>query len=101
MSPLTLLVIGDYTGRTKQRILAMRRLGHHVDVISASPDEFQPGINEHLTLISRIYHKLGIPKDTTQLNKRVLLQSQQKSYDIFWVEKSLVLKPKVLRMLKK
>ncbi len=95
-----ILMIGDNVGRTKQRVAAMRRLGYTVNVLSSVPDDFKPGINEHITLMDRVWHKLQLPRDKTKLNARVLQRLDQKKYDLVWVEKSLILKPITIKKIK-
>ena len=93
----TILVVGENSGRTKQRVLAMRRLGYNVDIVSHVSEDLKPGINEHISLCDRVWNKLGFPRDHTRLNQRVLEKIKNKSYDVLWVEKALLLKPATLK----
>lgn len=119
MSTQTILVVGENIGRTKQRVLTMRRLGYEVTVLSPVPDDLKPGINEHFSFLDRVRNKLGFPADRAQLNKRLLdrldlpMHGKLKSntnkngsvsvrcpYDLLWIEKSLTIKPSTLKIIK-
>lgn len=97
----SVLILGQDGGQTKQRLHALEKIGCEVGFVKESADEHLPGVNYHPSFVDRVLHKLGFPRDRHQVNKKLLLELNKKAYQLLWVEKSLTLKSKALRKIKK
>ncbi len=84
-----------------QQINALTDLGHKVDSVSDTPFNFAPGINYEPSFMDRVRHKLLIPLDKTKINSRLIDKVKGFKPDIIWVAKSMVLKPKTIKTIKK
>ncbi len=74
--------------RSKQRLLALRDLGH--EVLEVSSVTTNPN---YLSLWYRIRWKLGYPIDTVNLNEELPKIAQKFFPDLIWIEKVLTLYP--------
>jgi spore maturation protein CgeB len=78
------------TSRARQRLLALRDLGHEVEEFSTIPET-----EDYNTLFSfwhRIRWKLGYPLDLIDLNHKLPTHAIEFSPDLIWVEKVLTIR---------
>lgn len=85
--------------RTLQRIQAMERLGHSVEVISTNRPgatyEDRPGIGR------RIRHRLRMPEDQTRANAALVEALGKESFEIVWLERTVEIRGSTLAAGKK
>ena len=100
---MRILFIGNLNthSRSYQRYRALIEYGYEIDYINTVKIGEIPGKSEKITLTQKIFSKLGIPIDKNKLNKKILDAIINNKYDLFWVEKSLMLKPKTLKKIRK
>ena len=97
-----LLFIGDLNEGTRSlmRLKKLEMLVKTVVKVSNTKVPFIAGIDKP-SLIYRIFHKLGIPLDTENVNSKVVKLVDSNTFDIVWIEKSIMLKPSTLRHIRK
>ncbi|MDP1955359.1 MAG: glycosyltransferase [Polaromonas sp.] len=96
-----ILFIGDLNtyGRGYQRYRTLQDMGHDVVAFSHT-DVSAPGIIENPSLLFRVFWKLRIPLDTTQINRKIRQAVLDSSFDIVWIEKGNMIWPSTLRYVK-
>ena len=96
-----LLFIGDLNEGTRSfmRVKKLEILVKTVVKVSNTKVPFIAGIDKP-SLIYRIFHKLGIPLDTENVNSKVVKLVDSNTFDIVWIEKSIMLKPSTLRYIR-
>ena len=96
-----LLFIGDLNEGTRgfMRAKKLDKLVKTVVMVSNTKVPYIAGIDKP-SLIYRIFHKLGIPLDTENLNSKVVKLLDSNVFDIVWVEKSIMLKPSTLKSIR-
>ncbi len=84
--------------RTLQRIQAMERLGHEVQIVSTSlsGDAYEdiPGI------IQRIRYRLRLPVDRASANEALVRAAAESGFEVIWLERAVEIKPATLRAVK-
>lgn len=100
---MNVLFIGDLNthARSAQRLRVLKELGHHVRGVSIIPENYLPGISKQPNLWSRGLSKLGYPLDDTGVNKAILAEVTYNFPDLIWIEKGLMIRPAVLRKIKR
>ena len=101
MTALSVLFVGQTVvgSRTIQRINALRRLGHIVDVVSTNATG--SSYEDKPSLITRLRYRLRIPKDSVAAGKRILEKNIHTSYNILWLERAVEIDPGILKSVKK
>ena len=97
-----ILFVGDLNeyGRSFQRYRALMDLGNEIMGFSMIPVPFIPGINKS-SFLERLFWKLKLPLDLTNVNKKIRQAVKSEKFDIVWIEKGNTIKPKTLRFIKK
>lgn len=100
---MKILFVGDLNeyGRSFQRYKTLINLKNEVDGLSSVPVPFVPGVNKNFRFLERIFWKIKLPLDLTNVNKRIYKTVKTKKFDIIWIEKGVSIKPKTLRFIKK
>ena len=75
-------------------------MGHDVVAFSHT-DVSAPNQIETPSLLYRIFWKLRIPLDTTNVNKKILTAIRDSSFDVVWIEKGNMIWPLALWKIKK
>ncbi|MCH8012625.1 MAG: glycosyltransferase family 1 protein [Candidatus Marinimicrobia bacterium] len=100
---MKILFIGNlnkYT-RSYQRFRAMVEMGYEVKGLSFEPIGTVAGITEDTrTLYQKVMNKLGHPLDITDVNGKMINEYNRIHYDLAWIEKGLMVKPKILNQIK-
>ena len=105
MINISVLFIGDLNPGTRSfmRYETLKTLVNSCDFISNTVIPFNQGIDKS-NLYSRFMHKIGFPTDATSLNKhlieKVVNKDLETAYDIIWIEKTIALRPRTLRLLR-
>ncbi len=96
-----LFFIGDLNEGTRSLMRAkkLEKLVKTVVKVSNTKVPYIAGIDKP-SLIYRIFHKLGMPLDTENLNSKVVKLVGRNVFDIIWVEKSIMIKPSTLRSIR-
>ena len=96
-----ILFIGDLNtyGRGYQHYRTLKEMEHEVVAFSHTHVSL-PGRIKKPTLISRIFWKLRIPLDVTEVNKKIQDVVENGSFDIVWIEKGNMVWPRTLRHIK-
>lgn len=96
-----LLFIGDLNEGTRglMRAKKLKKLAKTIVIVSNTKVPHIAGIDKP-SLIYRIFHKLGLPLDSENLNSKAVKLVDSNVFDIIWVEKSIMLKPSTLRSMK-
>lgn len=99
---MKILFVGDLNeyGRSFQRYRALADLGNEIRGLSMIPVPFVPGINK-ASFLERLFWKLKLPLDLTDVNKKIRQAIKSEKFDIIWIEKGVIIKPKTLRFIKK
>lgn len=97
-----ILFVGDLNQGTRSLMRAqkLKDLCDEVVALSNTPIPFIAGVHKP-SFIARAFHKLRLPCDDAAINH--LLQSLAhgtKRFDVLWIEKSCMLRPKTLKLLK-
>ncbi len=99
---MKILFVGDLSSyaRARQRFLAMKDLGHHVEGRSWVPveTEFIPGYKPNLW--RRIRRKIGYPIDTVGINQTLIPHVAQFQPQLLWIEKANTILPSTYRQIK-
>ena len=100
MTALDILFVAELVpgSRSWQRVAALERLGHRVTTLSLVPDdasyEKKPG------LIDRIRHRLHLPADRVDANRRILALAGERHFDVAWFERATTVTGATLRQLR-
>jgi spore maturation protein CgeB len=97
------LFIGDLNEGTRSLMRAqkLRDLCGEVVMMSNTPVPFIAGINKP-SFFARVLYKLRRPCDETAINQALQgLVHRGEVFDIFWIEKSIMLRPKTLKVIKR
>ncbi len=96
------LYIGDLRGygRSFQRFIALKELGHEVKGFSSCPLGKIPGSKSD-SIIEKIAYKLLIPLDITGINRMICSYMKKQKIDLLWIEKGVTIYPTTLRRIKK
>jgi hypothetical protein len=73
----------------------MRELSHEVTGLSTTAPDHEP--SDGGPLLPRVFSKMGWPRDTTGVNRRLIAEAERQRVDLVWIEKGLALRPSVLR----
>jgi len=98
-----ILFIGDLNKGTRSLMRAkkLKRISESIACISNTKVPFSAGIDD-VSIYKRIRHRMKMPVDETNVNQSIVKYAKKgKKTDIVWVEKSIMLKPYALRLLKK
>lgn len=98
---MRILFVGDLNpySRTSQRFNALQALGHNVMGINSARLGFEPGISPDITVIEKVFEKIGYPIDLMSVNARMISESMS-DYDIIWVEKAMMVRPSTLEKIR-
>lgn len=96
------LFVGDLNQGTRSLMRAqkLKALCGEVVTLSNTTVPFIAGIQKP-SFVTRVMHKLGLPKDETSINQSIqrLVHSGER-FDTFWIEKSTMLRPETLKLIK-
>jgi spore maturation protein CgeB len=98
----TVLFVGDLNQGTRSLMRAqkLKSLCGDVVTLSNTPVPFLAGIDKP-TFLARVLNKLRLPHDETGINDALIKMSRsEKPFDIVWIEKSTMLRPKTIRALR-
>lgn len=95
-----ILFVGDLNeyGRGLQRYKTLIDLKHEVIGISSVPVPWRPIIDS--TLLEKITWKLRLPADLAGANKKIIEAVEKEKFDVIWIEKGNIIRPKTLRIIK-
>lgn len=85
-------------GTCLQRMQAMQKLGYEITPIDTEPRTFQ---KKQKQLFYRIMRKIRGPVDLAGVNQSILQITREKSFDVAWIDKGILLLPEVLQYIKK
>lgn len=85
--------------RSRQRLEALKDLGHEVEGLSYLP--LGTNINLSVNLIDRIKNKLGFPLDLVEINTSLINLYKSYQPEIIWIDKVHTIKPQTYREIKK
>lgn len=96
--PPVVLFVGDLNARCRsyQRYLAARRVAGRVIAISFAPLFGRDQDGPPPTLLDRAASRLGFPRDTTNINTRILDALRSARFDVLWIDKAPALQPRTL-----
>lgn len=99
---MKILFIGDLNeyGRSFQRYRTLVELENKVEALSMVRVPFILGVNR-TSFFERLFWKLKLPIDLTNVNKKIRQAVKLEKFDIVWIEKGNNIKPKTLRYIKK
>ncbi len=99
---MKILFIGDLNeyGRSFQRYRALADLGNEIKGLSMVAVPFVPGVNKS-GFLERLFWKLKLPIDSTGVNKKICQAVKIEKFDIIWIEKGVIIRPKTLSFIKK
>lgn len=99
---MKILFVGDLNGysRSLQRKKALDELGHQVTSVTSVPIGDVPGLNDKFSYIAKFACKMGYPLDRSAANKKIIEQVDRQNFDLVWIEKGLVIRPKILTYIK-
>jgi len=92
---MKVLFVGDLSSyaRSRQRFLAMKKLGYVVEGLPSVLSEAEGIVNCRPSLWSRVCYKLGYPIDTVGINKNLIPAITEHQPDILWIEKTNTILP--------
>lgn len=96
------MFVGDLNQGTRSLMRAQKlnSLCGEVVTLSNTPVPFIAGIHKP-SLLARVLHKLRLPYDETAINKTLQRLAQNgEVFDAFWFEKSSMLRPETLKLIK-
>ena len=96
------LFVGDLNQGTRSLMRAqkLKDLCGEVVTLSNTPVPFIAGIHKP-SLLARVLHKLRLPYDETGINQTLQRLAQSgELFDAFWFEKSTMLRPETLKLIK-
>jgi spore maturation protein CgeB len=96
------LFIGDLNeyGRSFRRLRTLLEMGHEVIAYSHTYVS-QPEIIDPPSILHRIFWKLRFPLDEMGVNKILKSEIKKSAFDVIWIEKGNMVKPWILKILKK
>lgn len=94
-----ILFVGELTpySRSHQRLDALIRLGHVVRGVSYAGRETDNPEDERPTIVQRVWHRLGRPRDRHGVNAAILNAAAREPFDLVWVDKGLCVRGETLR----
>lgn len=96
---MDVLFVGDLNehSRARQRCRALRELGHAVVAVPSEPTGAIPGVSGGPSLMDRVWHRLGYPRDPAGANAAIRRAVSERPFDVLWVDKSVMVRPSTLR----
>lgn len=96
---LRILYVGQLWegGTCKQRMMALKDLGHAVTAIDVSPEWAQV---KQRKLVNRFWRRLLGPGDLAKANDSIVRHVQREQCDILWLDKALTICPETLWAIK-
>jgi spore maturation protein CgeB len=82
-----------YGQTCRQRLEALKALGHHVWGVDTMPPEVE---RRRGALAERLGRKIWGPRDLGQINERVLRRVEEHRPEILWIDKGLIIDPRTL-----
>jgi spore maturation protein CgeB len=100
MNDLRILFAGEMVpgSRTRQRLSALRAMGHHVVTIETN----KPGATyeDRPSLSERVRYRFRVPGDPAGANAALIGQQRQGPFDIVWLERCVSVRAATLRCIK-
>jgi len=92
---LSILYVGPLQpgGTCLQRLKALQFLGHDITGVDTVPSAVEKGSR---SLIQRIITRFFGPRDFAETNESIIQLIKNKSFDILWIDKGLIIKPKTI-----
>ena len=98
---MRILYVGPlwYGGTCLQRMEAMKHLGHEVIPLDTEPENVR---KKESRFLYRMTRKIFGPLDLAGVNQQIisLINSKEKSFDIVWLDKGVIIKPEALIKIK-
>ena len=87
MSSLRILFVGQTVrgSRTFQRIKALEKVGHQVEVLATNLPN--ASYEDRPSLITRLRYRLRCPADTAAAGPAILAKVGEVAFDILWLER--------------
>ncbi|TCN14066.1 spore maturation protein CgeB [Bacillus sp. BK006] len=98
---MKIIYIGHLNNKARacQRYKALCELGYQVLAHTSVPKS--RGYYDKPNLIDRVLWKIGIPRDTTKVNTKILNSLSEFKADILWIDKGNTIYPRTLKKIKK
>lgn len=102
-----ILYVGDLRlgGTCRQRMTALRDLGHDVDGVSTHSVPGRYGLGAQASRITGLAFRLGIrgcgPLDLAGANERIHSRLRSRRYDLLWVDKGVTVRPRTLEWVRR